>query len=319
MSNIINQGKKVIRTELEGLKKLYKSVDKNFERAIFKLSNVKGKVVITGVGKSLNIASKISSTMTSTGTPSQCVDPTSMAHGDLGILRKNDALIIISNSGNSSELKEIVKYAKSQSILIIGISSNPKSILLSSSDIKLVLPKSKEACAIGMAPTTSTTMALVIGDAICVALMKLKKFKVSDYKKIHPGGSLGASMLQIKDIMYKGKKMPIVLENAKMQDIILEMSKKSFGHVGVKNKNGILVGIISDGDLRRSFKKDFLKLNANKVMTKKPIMICQEKFITDALSIMNKNKITCLFIFDKNNNGKACGIIHLHQILQYVN
>ena len=318
MKNIINTAKKVLNIEIDGINKLHKSIDKEFANAVKKLSKIKGKVIITGVGKSLLIASKISSTMSSTGTPSQCIDPTSMAHGDLGIVKKRDAIIFISNSGSSSELNEIIKYANKNSICTIAITSNKKSHLAESSNYKIILPSAKEACTIGLAPTTSTTLSLMIGDAICVSLMKLKNFKIKDYKKIHPGGTLGESMIQIKDIMYKGNKMPIVSLNASMKIVILEMSKKSFGHVGVKNKLGQLVGIISDGDLRRGFKKNLLNLCASDVMTRNPIMMSHEELLIDALKFMNKKKITCLFVSNSETNKKATGIIHLHQILQYV-
>ena len=318
MRNIIDTAKRVLDLEIAGITKLHKSIDKEFASAIKKLSKIKGKVIVTGVGKSLIIASKISSTMSSTGTPSQCVDPTSMAHGDLGIVKKNDAIIFISNSGSSSELNEVIKYASENSICTVAITSNKKSHLAKSSKYKIILPNSKEACAIGLAPTTSTTLSLMIGDAICVCIMKLKHFKVADYRRIHPGGTLGQSMIQIKDVMYKGNKMPVVSLNASMKAVILEMSKKSFGHVGVKNKLGQLVGIISDGDLRRGFKKNLMNLCASDIMTKNPIMINHEELLIDALKFMNKKKITCLFVSNSESNFKAIGIIHLHQILQYI-
>ena len=318
MRNIIDTAKRVLDLEIAGITKLHKSIDKEFASAIKKLSKIKGKVIVTGVGKSLIIANKISSTMSSTGTPSQCVDPTSMAHGDLGIVKKNDAIIFISNSGSSSELNEVIKYASENSICTVAITSNKKSHLAKSSKYKIILPNSKEACAIGLAPTTSTTLSLMIGDAICVCIMKLKHFKVADYRRIHPGGTLGESMIQIKDVMYKGNKMPVVSLNASMKAVILEMSKKSFGHVGVKNKLGQLVGIISDGDLRRGFKKNLMNLCASDIMTKNPVMINHEERLIDALKFMNKKKITCLFVSNSETNLKATGIIHLHQILQYV-
>ena len=318
MRNIIDTAKRVLDLEIAGITKLHKSIDKEFASAIKKLSKIKGKVIVTGVGKSLIIANKISSTMSSTGTPSQCVDPTSMAHGDLGIVKKNDAIIFISNSGSSSELNEVIKYASENSICTVAITSNKKSHLAKSSKYKIILPNSKEACAIGLAPTTSTTLSLMIGDAICVCIMKLKHFKVADYRRIHPGGTLGQSMIQIKDVMYKGNKMPVVSLNASMKAVILEMSKKSFGHVGVKNKLGQLVGIISDGDLRRGFKKNLMNLCASDIMTKNPIMINHEERLIDALKFMNKKKITCLFVSNSETNLKATGIVHLHQILQYV-
>ena len=190
-NSIIANGRLVIETELKGINKLNETINKNFEKAVKSLAQVRGRVIITGVGKSGHIASKISSTMSSTGTPSQYCSPTDMSHGDLGVVSKKDALIIISNSGNSNELVNLINFAKKYSILIIGISSNADSELIKASTISLIIPNSKEACSIGLAPTTSTTMALILGDALCVSLMKMKKFKISDYKKFHPGGSLG--------------------------------------------------------------------------------------------------------------------------------
>ncbi len=314
--NIISDGKKVIDVEIQGIKKLNKSIDNNFENAVKKLSKVKGRVIITGVGKSGHIAAKMSSTMSSTGTPSQNVSPTDLSHGDLGIVTKNDILIIISNSGNSLELTKIIDFAKKNSIAFIGISQNAEGKLLKSSSIPILIRDSKEACSIGKAPTTSTTQALVLGDAICVALMKLKRFKVEDYRRIHPSGSLGISMIQVKDIMHTKSKMPIVRESAKMKSAIIEMSRKSFGVVGVKDKNDRLIGIITDGDLRRNINKDFLRLRAKEVMTPKPKFINEEELMINALKLMNKNKITCLFIVKKRSIKKPVGIIHIHDCLR---
>ena len=317
-SKIINDGKDVINTELKGIKKLNKTIDKNFDRAVQTLSKVTGRVIISGVGKSGHIASKISSTMSSTGTPSQYCSPTDMSHGDLGVISKKDILIIISNSGNSNELTNLLNFAKKNSICIIGISPNSESDLIKASNISLILPSASEACSIGLAPTTSTTMALILGDALCVSLMKLKKFKMSDYKKLHPGGSLGVKMLQVKDIMHARNKMPIVRENASMKSVIIEMTKKSFGHVGVKNKKNELIGIITDGDLRRNMNKNFFENKAGKIMTLKPKLVTKDVLLVDALNIMNKNKITCLFVINKERNKTPIGIIHIHDCLRYV-
>lgn len=318
-NSIISSGKQVINTELAGIKKLYKTIDINFQRAVSSLSKIKGRVIITGVGKSGHIASKISSTMSSTGTPSQYCSPTDMSHGDLGVVSKKDAIIIISNSGKSNELTNLLDFAKKNSILLIGISSNPKSDLIKASNISIVIPNAKEACSIGLAPTTSTTMALVIGDALCVSLMKIKKFDISDFKELHPGGSLGAQMLQVKDIMHSKSKIPIVSEKAKMKSILIEMTKKAFGHVGVKNKSNELIGIITDGDLRRNIKKNFLVLIARDIMTRKPKLINKNELVINALNVMNKNKITCLFVVDEAKKKRPVGIIHIHDCLRNVN
>ena len=318
-AKIINYGKQVVNTELKGIKQLNKIIDRNFDKAVKALAKVKGRVIITGVGKSGHIANKISSTMTSTGTPSQYCSPTDMSHGDLGIISKKDALIIISNSGNSNELVNLINFAKKFSILIIGISSNSKSVLIKSSDISIILPSADEACSIGLAPTTSTTMALIIGDALCVSLMKLKQFKMSDYKNLHPGGSLGIQMLQVQDIMHIKNKIPMVGENANIRSVIIEMTKKAFGHVGVKNKKNELIGIITDGDLRRSINKKIFEKKAKIIMTGKPKLIMKDLLVLDALNLMNKNKITCLFVIDNNKSKLPIGIIHIHDCLRYFN
>ena len=318
-SSIISNGKEVISTELKGIKKLSKMIDKNFDKAIKTLSKVKGRVIVTGVGKSGHIASKISSTMSSTGTPSQYCTPTDMSHGDLGAVSKKDALIILSNSGNSNELTNLLNFAKKNSISVIGISSNSESDLIKASDISLIMPNAEEACSIGLAPTTSTTMTLIIGDALCVALMKLKKFKISDFKKLHPGGSLGIKMLQVQDIMHSKNKIPIVSENASMKSILIEMTKKSFGHVGVIDNKKQLIGIITDGDLRRSINKHFFEHNASTIMSSKPKLISKDSYVLDALSIMNKNKITCLFVVEKIKVKSPIGIVHIHDCLRYAN
>ena len=318
-SKIISDGKEVISTELKGIKKLNKTIDYNFDKAVKTLSKVKGRVIVTGVGKSGHIASKISSTMSSTGTPSQYCSPTDMSHGDMGVISKKDAIIVISNSGNSNELTNLINFSKKHSITMIGISSNSDSDLIKASNISLILPSAREACSIGLAPTTSTTMALIIGDALCVALMKLKKFKMSDYKKLHPGGFLGIQMLQVKDIMHSKNKMPVVLENASMKSVLIEMTKKSFGHVGVKNKKNQLIGIITDGDLRRNLNNKFFDLKAKMIMTPKPKLIEKDLLVVDALNTMNKNKITCLFVVNTDEKKLPIGIIHIHDCLRYVN
>jgi arabinose-5-phosphate isomerase len=241
-----------------------------------------------------------------------------MSHGDLGIIAKKDALIVISNSGNSSELFNLLDYAKRNSICVIGISSNRKSELIKSSTIPLVLPNTKEACSIGMAPTTSTSMTLVLGDALCVSLMKLKKFNISKYRSIHPGGQLGINLLQVKDVMHIGKKIPLVSEIAKMKAVIIEMTKKSFGHVGVVNKVGDLSGIITDGDLRRNLEPEFLNKSAKTIMTKKPKLILQNALMVEALKIMNNNKITCLFIKKNKMQKNPIGIIHIHDCIRFL-
>ena len=317
-NRIKSYGKSVIETEISGAKKLFKTINSDFAKAVNMLAKIEGKVIVTGVGKSGHIASKISSTMSSTGTPSQFCSPTDMSHGDLGIVTKRDALIIISNSGKSEEFKSLLDFAKKNQILIIGITSNVRSSLFKLCNIPLLIPNSKEACSIGLAPTTSTTLSLILGDAICVSLMKVKNFKLADYKKIHPGGALGNNMLQVKDIMHTGKKMPIVFENSSIKSVILEMTKKSLGHVAVKNSGKKIIGIITDGDIRRHVKKGLLDLNAKEIMSSKPILIRKEELVTNTLKMMNANKITCLFVVNNLKEKKPVGIIHIHDCIRYV-
>ena len=317
-SSIIKSALKVLNTEINGIKLVRKAFNGNFVAAINALSKVKGRVIITGIGKSGHIANKIASTMSSTGTPAQFCHSNEMSHGDLGILSSKDILIIISNSGNSSELKDAISFAKKNKIKTIGISSNNNSELMQSVHYPLLLPVAKEACAVGKAPTTSTTMTLVLGDAICVALMKLKKFKIDDYKKIHPGGALGLSLMKVKDIMHIKGKLPLVNENVKMKNVIIEMTKKSFGHVGVIDKRKKIIGVITDGDLRRGLNAKFLDKQAKDIMTKNPKIIFDDMPLLDALSIMTKNKITCLFISKTKSSKKPVGIIHIHDCLRLI-
>ena len=314
---IIKDAIEVINTEISAVKQLSKKINKNFSDSIIALSKTNGRVIITGIGKSGHIASKIASTMSSTGTPAQFCHSTEMSHGDLGVIDKKDILIIISNSGNSSELIDVIHFAKKNSVQTIGISSNAESELMKLATYPIILPKVNEACAIGMAPTSSTTITLVLGDAICVALMKLKKFNVENYRNIHPGGSLGASLLKVSNIMHKSKRIPIVQEESKMKDVIVEITKKALGHVGVLNKSHQLVGIITDGDLRRHLNGKFLEKKAKEIMTKKPKMIFDDELMLSALHVMNQNKITCLFISNKSLPKKPIGIIHIHDCLRF--
>ena len=315
-SSIIKSAIDVLNIEISGIKLVKKTFDSNFEAAVKELSRVKGRVIITGIGKSGHIANKIASTMSSTGTPAQFCQSNEMSHGDLGILSSKDILIIISNSGNSSELKDAILFSKKNKIKTIGISSNSSSELMQSVNYPLLLSTAKEACAVGKAPTTSTTMTLVLGDAICVALMKLKRFKIEDYKKIHPGGALGLSLMKVKDVMHIKNKLPLVNENVKMKNVILEMTKKSFGHVGVVDRSKQIIGVITDGDLRRGLNAKFLDKLAKDIMSRNPKMVSDDMPLLDALSIMTKNKITCLFISKNKSSKKPIGIIHIHDCLR---
>ena len=312
-SKLINRAKKTLSIEIKELKNLTKIFNDKFYKAVILLSKVKGRVIVTGIGKSAHIGNKISATLSSTGTPSYFIHPTEASHGDLGGIKKNDCIIAISNSGETSELNNIINYAKRFDIPLISISSNIKSSLNKNSTIGIVYKKPLEACPLNLAPTSSTTLSLVIGDCIAMSLLELKGFKSSQFKKFHPGGNLGKDLKQVSEIMHIGKSIPLANENEKMTKTLITMTKKSFGCIGVINHKKNLIGIITDGDLRRSMNDSFFNLKAVDLMTKKPTTGEKNMLIGEALNIMNSKKITSLFICEKN---KPIGIIHIHDLLR---
>ena len=309
----------VINTEINSLKKLKKSLDASFNKTIEVILNCKkGKVILSGVGKSGIIAKKISSTLASVGTPSFYVDASSCSHGDLGQISSNDVLILISNSGESSELKNIIQYAnRNKNITLIGIVSKKNSLLYKTSDIKLLLPEVKEAGPGNMVPTSSTIMQLAIGDAIAISTMRIKKFGEKEFKRFHPSGSLGARLKTVEDLMLKGKKIPFISENSGMKTALKIITKKKLGVLVVQNSKKKTNGIITDGQLRRVSEKvdNFKDLKVKDVMTKNPISIDMQVLAAKALSLMNTKKITSLCVHNKNKK-KTVGIIHIHNILE---
>ena len=315
-NNYIKIAKNVISLEIEALKKLKNSINNSFARAVKEISKCQSKVILCGVGKSGLIASKIAATLSSVGTPSFTLSAGDSSHGDLGSISKKDILILISNSGQTSELKNIIKYANRNKILLIGIVSKKNSILYRASDIKLLLPEVIESGEI--IPTSSTTIQLALGDALAISLMKDKKFNKTDFKKLHPAGSLGSQLITVEDIMLIGKKIPFVNENTKMKDALNILTNKKLGVLIVQNSKKITNGIITDGQIRRFSQKnnDLNKLKVKDIMTKNPIGIERSALAVKALSIMNNNKITSLFVYDKKNPQKAVGIVHIHNILE---
>jgi arabinose-5-phosphate isomerase len=309
----------VINTEINSLKKLKKSLDASFNKTIEIILNCKkGKVILSGVGKSGIIAKKISSTLASVGTPSFYVDASSCSHGDLGQISSNDVLILISNSGESSELKNIIQYAnRNKNITLIGIVSKKNSLLYKASDIKILLPEVKEAGPGNMVPTSSTIMQLAIGDAIAISTMRIKKFGEKEFKRFHPSGSLGARLKTVEDLMLKGKKIPFISENSSMKTALKIITKKKLGVLVVQNSKKKTNGIITDGQLRRVSEKvdNFKDLKVKDVMTKNPISIDMQVLAAKALSLMNTKKITSLCVHNKNKK-KTVGIIHIHNILE---
>ena len=314
--NFSNIAKKVIDLEIKALQVLKKNINKSFNEAVFQIANCQSKVILCGVGKSGLIASKIAATLASVGTPSFSILASEASHGDLGMISKKDILILISNSGETTELKNIIKYSKRNKILLIGIVSKKDSVLYKSSDIKLLIPKAKEAE--GIVPTASTTSQLALGDSLAIASMKYKKFDKMDFKKLHPAGSLGAQLKTVEDIMITGSKIPFVNENLKMNKALKILTKKKLGMLIVLNNKNKTVGIITDGQIRRFTEKkfDFRLLQVKKIMTKKPIFIEKDELAAKALSIMNNKRITSLIVNKKDRPQKTVGVIHIHTILQ---
>ena len=314
--NFIKIGKAVINLEIKALKKLKKDLSNSFNLAVEQIVKCKSKVILCGVGKSGLIANKIASTLSSVGTASFYLSASDSSHGDLGSISKKDILILISNSGETNELKNIIQYANRNKILLIGIVSKKDSVLYKSSDIKLLIPKVTEAGSI--IPTSSTTSQLALGDALAIATMRQKKFNNKDFKKIHPAGSLGAQLKTVEDIMLKDKAIPFVNENLKMKDALKVLNLKKLGFLLVRDKKKLTRGIITDGELRRftQKKQNLHNLLVNEIMTKNPIGIDKNELAAKALSLMNSKKITSLCVFNKKNKLKTIGVLHIHNILQ---
>ena len=312
--------KEVIQSEIKSLKKLKASIDNSFYKVIDTIINCKkGNVILSGVGKSGIIAKKISSTLSSVGTPSFFVDASSCSHGDLGQISSNDVLILISNSGESSELKNIIQYAnRNKNIILIGIVSKKNSLLYKNSDIKILLPEVKEAGPGNIVPTSSTIMQLAIGDAIAISTMKQKKFGEKEFKKFHPSGSIGAKLKTVEDLMIKGKKIPFINENTRMRAALKIITKKKLGVLIVQNNSKKTSGIITDGQIRRINEKkgNLDNLKVKNVMTKNPISVDKEVLAAKALSLMNSKRITSLCVHKNKSRNKTVGVIHIHNILE---
>lgn len=299
--NIIEIGAKVIETEAAALSLMAQTLDENFTKAVELIANNQGRVIVSGMGKSGHIGRKIAATLASTGTPSFFVHPAEASHGDLGMITKDDICLVMSNSGETSELSDVIAHTRRFGIPLIGIASRAESTLLKSADIALLLPNAPEACAIGMAPTTSTTLTLALGDALAVAVMDIKGFKKENFKTFHPGGKLGAALLKVHTIMHTGDELPLVKPQTKMGDVILEMTAKTFGVAGIIDDNGKLCGIVTDGDLRRNL-DGLMQKTAAEVSTKTPKTTNADALAATALGTMNDKKINCLFVVDEENS-----------------
>lgn len=315
MSAYQDTARRVITTEAEALNTLAGSLNDQFDAAVARILDTQGRVIITGIGKSGHIARKIAATLASTGTPAQFVHPAEASHGDLGMITRADTVLAISNSGEAPELANLLIYARRFGIPLIGMTSRPDSTLASQSDIVLPLPQAGEACGTGVVPTCSTTMTLALGDALAVALMEHRSFTAEHFREFHPGGKLGAQLSRVRDLMHTGDAIPMVHTDTAMSDALLEISKKSFGVVGVKTDDGALAGIITDGDLRRHM-DGLLSQTAKDVMTAAPTTIKPDALAEEAVAVMNQRKITCLFVVDPTKGQEAEGLIHIHDCLR---
>ena len=311
--NFIEIGKRVVRSEARALDELENEIGESFSNAIELILNVNGRVILSGMGKSGHIARKITATLTSTGTPANFLHPAEASHGDLGMITNADVLVLLSNSGETPELANIISYSKRFKVPLIGIASNLNSSLLKNANIPILLPKTKEACNSGIVPTTSTTMALALGDAIAITLMEFRKFTPESFKIFHPGGNLGSALVTIENLMHKGQKIPKVFPGTSMVDVFLEMSKKGFGTVAIAKNKDVLVGVITDGDLRRNI-EDLMTKSCDQILTSNPHVVTKDMLASSALNLMNKHKISSVFVVNKKN--QLLGILHIHDCLR---
>lgn len=304
---------KTIDSEIRAIEELKKSLDaESLTKALDFMQNSTGRIIITGMGKSGHIGKKIAASLASTGTPSFFVHPAEASHGDLGMITDDDVVIAISNSGESRELIDILNYCKRFGIKLIAITKNQDSSLGKAGDVVLLLPNNGEACPLGLAPTSSTTATLVLGDILTIRMIERKGFSKEDFNDRHPGGKLGSILKRVSDLMHTGQDMPLLDENANMQAVLLEMTSKRLGCVGFVNSAGILTGILTDGDLRRCLSAQILSEKAADLMTRNPKTIAPDAMTAEALKIMHDKKITNLFVVD---NLKPVGVIHIHDLL----
>lgn len=312
-NTFVQAAKKVLQTEADALEILKNALPNDFSDLVKLILSLNGRVIVSGVGKSGHIGNKIAATLASTGTPAFFIHATEASHGDLGMITENDLCLLISNSGETSEIFDILTHARRFNIPVATISSNSESTLVKAADFKLCLPVVDEACPIGMAPTTSTTMMLALGDALAVALMEAKKFNTENFKVFHPGGKLGAKMMTVSQVMHKSDTLPLVKTETSMKETLLTMSSKGFGIAAVVNEVGFLVGVITDGDLRRNI-NDLMSKNAGNIASLSPITLLGETFVVDALNLMQDRKITAVIITSAEN--KPVGILHIQDLLK---
>lgn len=312
-STVLATGRSVLRREADAIVKLADSIGDGFAAAVDLMLAVRGRVIVSGMGKSGHIARKIAATLASTGTPAQFVHPAEASHGDLGMMTRDDVVLLLSNSGETAELANVIAFTRRFRIPLIAVASKEKSTLVAQADIAIILPPAAEVCPMGLAPTTSTTMTLALGDALAVALMEHRQFTPEKYRDLHPGGSLGARLSKVGDLMHTD--LPLIDAASPMGEALLIISQKGFGVVGVTGDGGDLTGIITDGDLRRHL-DGLLDLSAGTVMTPQPLTIRPDALAEEAVAEMNARKITCLFVVDPAIGKKALGILHIHDCLR---
>ena len=317
----VEQAKRVLKIEADAIARLIERVDENFERAVDLILNCRGRVVVTGMGKSGHIGNKIAATLASTGTPALFLHPAEGIHGDLGMVTKGDVVIALSNSGETEELNRMLPSLKRIGIMIIALTGNPESTLAKTSDVVIDVGVKEEACPLGLAPTASTTATLAMGDALAVVLLDRRGFKAEDFASYHPGGSLGKRLLlRVRDIMHSGDAVPRVSEDTLIKDAIYEISSKKMGITAVIGKDGRLLGVISDGDLRRWMERtertgeNLLAKRAGEIMTRNPRVIGRDSLAAEAVSVMENTSITCLLILDEEQ--RPDGVVHLHDLLK---
>ena len=306
--------RRVIRAEIEGLEQLGRTLDAAFGAALDLCTAARGRLIVTGIGKSGHVARKIAATLASTGSPAQFVHPAEASHGDLGMIGIEDAIVALSNSGESDEMAAIIAYSRRFRIPLIAITGGARSTLAEAADAVLLLPRAAEACPMGLAPTTSTTMMMAVGDALAIALLERKGFSPDDFQLFHPGGRLGRRLLRVSDIMHAGDNVPLVSPDAPMSEAILVMSAKSFGCVGVRGEDGRLVGVITDGDLRRHMDDRLLARTVGEVMHRDPKFVTAAQLAAEALGLMNRFAITALFVVD--DRLRPTGFLHMHDCLR---
>lgn len=318
MTNPVASALRTIRTETEGLAQIAAALEGElsspFAQAVGRIGAAKGRVIVTGMGKSGLVGRKIAATLASTGTPAHYVHPGEASHGDLGMIRSEDVILALSWSGETTELADIIAYSRRFRVTLVAITSEPGSTLAREADVALILPKAAEACPNGLAPTTSTTMQMALGDALAVALLEARGFTAEDFRQFHPGGKLGAKLTFVRDIMHRGETVPLVREGVAMSEAILAMTAGGFGCVGVLDAAGRLAGIVTDGDLRRNMSAGLPSSPVEAIMTRNPRTVSGDDLAGEAIELLNRHRITAVFVVD--SEGRPQGLVHMHDLLR---